>query len=114
MLTVSSAGGCPGSFHIDLLSSHRQDVSGFVFLVIGFVVYSLAVVLAVASYGDVSFVRKQRSRAIARVAPYLVASVPALYFAIRSGDWLNLLVEVAIYLALTWGIVWAVRKQWYR
>lgn len=114
MQTLPTAAAHQGRFYIDILSGpHSNAVSKLVVLAIVFPVYLISVVIAVASYNDaavgVGLIRKFVFRAL----PYGIAIAVALFLA-RSGDgWDAIVLEAALYSALTWVIVWGVRKQWY-
>lgn len=51
---------------------------------------------------------------VTRTLPYAVVVIAALYFARDGDNWAMIALEIAFYIALTWIIVWAVRKQWAR
>ena len=79
------------------------------FMVLFGVVYFAAVVGAAAS-ACVS--HRYRRLALAGL-PYLLACMAPILFHHSETDWSQFAPEVLIYLALTWAMVWGLRRQWF-
>lgn len=84
-----------------------------VILAIAFPVYLVSVVVAVASYRSTSTTTGFLRKLIFRAPPYAIAIIVALLLANTSDSWHMVVLEAAFYVALTWVLVWGVRKQWY-
>lgn len=81
-------------------------------LLIAVPLFLIAVVLAVSSYRSTGAQFSIFKKLALRALPYAVIVIAALYFARADNDWAMMILEVAFYIALTWIVVWAVRKQW--
>jgi hypothetical protein len=74
--------------------------------------FLIAVIVAVSSYRDGSAQFGAFRRLAFRSLPYAVVVIAALFFVNSTDNWGMVALEFAFYVALTWIIVWAVRKQW--
>ena len=79
--------------------------------IVGFMlVFGVAVVAAVATYA-----RKSNSALVTyalRAAPYFVGLAPAAQSWHTQQDPVEALGWALMFLALTWAIIWSVKKQW--
>jgi len=74
--------------------------------------FLVAVVIAVSNYRSSGGQFGAFRKLVFRSLPYAVVVIAALYFARSDDNWAMITLELTFYIALTWIIVWAVRKQW--
>jgi len=86
-------------------------VSNLLILAIALPLFLVAVVFAVSSYRSGGAQVGPFKKLVFRALPYAIVVVAALYFARGGDNWAMIALELAFYIALTWIIVWAVRKQ---